>query len=627
MVRPSICSLSLLLLSVAACGGGGGGGSTPTVTPTQNSAPVLQVPASLSGGPTRFSFVLPMASSQSLTFTAVDGDGDPLLWQLGGSGVTQAATGMVFTSPVRGASFALELQAVAAPAAATVNILVEDPRGAAASIDLQIVRSGAPTISGVVPDSAFASAPQQVQVRGAAFSLGNSVTTSVRFGGLLAGFTVVADENTLNCVTPGSAALGGSAVSVDNQFGSSALPPSAFTMYEYPANFVDADSPLDGGAGDASRVANDGTRLHVVWIEAGALMHRASIDGGATFSASQVLSGAEVPSSPQVVVVGDQVSVVWIGNGSVRARASSDGGTTFGAEAILGGGSGIVNLCLAGSGVHRYCAWIRGSLPSVPQRVWMTSSSDGGNSWRTATGFISGNNNQVFAAIDCDEELAWVIAVDPSATIPGVHVSRTNDGGATWSAGQHLGPTSIDTFSPCICSSGERVYLAWNRAGTLEYMVSADRGATWPNQATEFRPASMGIASSPVIACEGDRLSAVYLVGADTIGYSRVGSAGAFPQHVTLSNVVEAVGAPQLGVCGNYVFAAWRGGDVASGTARIRFASSVDRGLTFTAPVGLGDGTAAQDEPQLAVDGARLWLGWRDSRGVTPALFCNRTEQ
>jgi hypothetical protein len=26
------------------------------------------------------------------------------------------------------------------------------------------------------------------------------------------------------------------------------------------------------------------------------------------------------------------------------------------------------------------------------------------------------------------------------------------------------------------------------------------------------------------------------------------------------------------------------------------------------------------------VDGARVWLGWLDYRGATPALFTNRTE-
>lgn len=628
MRRHKLLSVPLLLLTFAACGGGGGGGgSTPTATPTPNAAPVLNVPAGLSGGPVRFSFVLPMASSQTLTFTAVDGDGDPLLWQLGGAGPAMTAAGMVFGSPVRGASFPIELQAVAAPAAATVNILVEDSRGAASSIDVLFVRSGAPTITGVAPDSAFATAPQQVQISGSAFSLGNSVLTRAWFGGALATFTTVTDENTLVCNTPSGAALGGAAVTVDNQFGSSALPPSAFTMYEYPVNFLDADNALDGGAGEALAVASDGLRMHTVWIEGGMLMHRSSVDGGATFAASQVLSGTDVPSQPHVAVVGDQVTVVWLGDSSLRARSSSDGGATFGPVAILGNSGTIFSVHLVASGNRRYCAWMSHLFPSISQRVHMTSSEDGGNTWRTATSMTSGTNNQIFHAIGCDSEVAWIAAVDPLATQAGLFVSRTTDGGATWSAGQHVGPVSSDMWSPCTCNVGARVYLAWMSGGALQYLVSVDRGATWPNQATELRPASMGLASSPSIACDGDRLSAVYMVGSDTIGYTRVGSAGAFPEHVTLSTVVEPVGAPQVGVCGNYVFAAWRGGDLGTGTARIRFASSVDRGLTFTAPVGLGDGAAAQDEPQLVVDGARMWLGWRDSRGATPALFFNRTEQ
>jgi len=74
--------------------------------------------------------------------------------------------------------------------------------------------------------------------------------------------------------------------------------------------------------------------------------------------------------------------------------------------------------------------------------------------------------------------------------------------------------------------------------------------------------------------------------------------------------------------------AAWRGGDLGGGVgaARIKLATSTDLGVGFTVPATFGDGAAAQDLPRMLVDGARVWLGWLDYRGATPALFTNRTE-
>ena len=75
----------------------------------------------------------------------------------------------------------------------------------------------------------------------------------------------------------------------------------------------------------------------------------------------------------------------------------------------------------------------------------------------------------------------------------------------------------------------------------------------------------------------------------------------ALPEHVTLSDTLEAATPPELVVSGNYLFAAWRGGDVGGGAgdARVKFATSVDVGATFTAPATFGDGAAAQAQLDL----------------------------
>ena len=632
MRAPIIWSLSLLALS--SCGGdsGGGGGGEPP--PEPNEPPALTAAPELGGGPVQFQLVLPVAAAQTLNFSATDPNGDPLSWQVSVGGASQAAAGLSFTSPAFGATFTLELEPVAAPAAATVNLLVEDPNGGAAAIDVQFVRSGAPTITGVSPDSAFVSAPQQATVTGTSLLLGGAVNTVATFGSLAAGNAVVVDDTTLTCTTPSPGLLGPNSVAVQNAFGTDSLPVGAFTMYGYPVDLFAADAPIDAGAGSSLQAVGEGRTLHAVWIEGGALVHRRSLDGGATWSAPQTLSGGEVPSDPQLSARGDEVLVAWIGDGAqVLARSSADGGSTFDAavtvEPAVGGGPST-RLRLARAGARVYAAWLQGQAGLNQRRVHAAATPNNGGVWQ-ATAVVSDQGaNHDAHAIGCDENAAWIAFSSGAggAVDAGVYTSRSSDGGFLWTAGALRSAVSTGIGEVAVCDDGGRVSLAWTRDGQLEYLVSQNSGLGWQTQPTLFRGADLGPISEVTVRADGDRLAAVYVAGGQNVAFSRVGAAGALPEHVTLSDAVEPAAAPTLELRGSYVFSAWRGGDLGGGvgSARIKLATSTDLGVGFTAPATFGDGTAAQDLPRMLVDGARVWLGWLDYRGATPALFTNRTE-
>ena len=102
----SLASLSLIAL--ASCGGGGGGGGGEP-QPEPNEPPSLTAAPELSGGPVQWQLVLPIAGTESLTFTATDPDGDALTWQLAVSGAGQVATGLSYSSPATGPTFTIEL--------------------------------------------------------------------------------------------------------------------------------------------------------------------------------------------------------------------------------------------------------------------------------------------------------------------------------------------------------------------------------------------------------------------------------------------------------------------------------------------------------------------------------------
>lgn len=636
-MRFSLSALLVSLLSLVAvsgCGGssGGGGGETePTGEP--NSAPTIEVPGLLSGGPVQFTYVLPIASSQELVFNAVDLDGDALSWQVAVSAVGAAAAGLTYASSTSGSTFTIDLAPVAAPVSASLNVLVEDPSGAAAAIDILLVRSGSPVVAGISRSSAFATEVQDVTISGSAFALGSTANTLASFSGVVASNVVVLDESSLTCTTPLTALLGANTVSVSNQFGSATAPPGSFTMYSYPVDLLDNDTAFDSGGGGQLVTANVGARMHAAWIEGGAAMFRTSGDGGLTWSAAMTLSGAELPSALRIAVDGDTVVVAWTGDvtglgGSLHCCTSTDAGLAFGPVVELAATSASAPaICVSEQYLH--CAWVKFES-ALEQKVWVASSTTTGASWNAGNPAYSTTENQSVPSIGCLGGDAWIALRQGSDQR--LYTTHTSNAGFFWSAGvARSSVAAAPDLSPALfCNAGQRVFLVWADDGALQYMVSENAGLGWPTLQSELRPADLGAISMANVAvdCEEDRLVATYVAGGTNVAFSRVGALGAVPEHVTLSAAEEAR-QPNVALRGNYVFASWSGGDIASESARIKLDSSTDRGLTFAGPATFGDvgGNSVQDAPRMMIDDARVWVGWIDSRGAGPALFYNRTEQ
>ena len=628
---PALLVLLPLALFLAGCGGSSGGGdSSPAAQP--NDAPTIQAPGQLSGGPVQFTYVLPIAGSQVLTFNAADINGDLLSWQVAVSASGATAAGLSFASPASGSTFTINLGPVTAPVSANINVLVEDPRGAAAAIDILLVRSGSPQVTGVSRSSAFATAAQDVTITGSAFALGNTVNTIASFSGVAADNVVVVNESTLTCTTPTAAALGANTVGVSNQFGAATAPAGSFTMYSYPVDLLDNDTAFDSGGGAQLVTANVGARMHAAWVEGGAVLLSTSLDGGATWSAAMTLSGAELPSAVQIAVDGDTVVVAWIGDssvlgGSLHVRTSIDAGQAFDPVIDLAT-SGALTPAICVSEQYMHCAWMQSEAVSQ-QRVWVASSTTTGSVWGAGKLAYITSENQSAPAIGCLGGNAWIaLRQGPSQRL---YTTHTSNAGFFWSTGvARSSVVAAPGISPALfCNDGQRVFLVWSDGGALQYMVSENAGLGWPTVQSVLRPADLGAISTAnaAVDCEADRLVVSYVAGGSTVAFTRVGATGAVPEHVTLSTVSEAARQPNVALRGNYVFASWSGGDVATGTARIKLATSTDRGVSFSGPATFGDGAAAQDAPRMIVDDARVWMGWLDSRGAGPALFHNRTEQ
>ncbi len=623
----AFCTALLALLPACGGGGGGGGGGTPPLTP--NGSPILQRPTSLSGSGANFQFVLPFASSQTLDFSAVDPDGDALHWQVLGTG-NATAVGCQFPSVLSGPNFRVQVTAVTAPAAGQFVILVEDSTGRATAIDLLVVRTGAPGITTITPDSAFRSKPQVVTITGSGLSLGGTASTIPRFAGLAGTGIAVQDETALRCTTPQGLLAGPNQVSVTNVHGTAALPADAFVGYTFPPQFAAADLAFDGGAGHSAVFAGDGNHVHAVWIEGQNLMHRASTDGGAVWSTAVALDGGEVPQEAQIHVQGQQTIVSWIGDGStVLSRTSTDDGASFSPAVPLNPSAGTTpaqNLQVCGNGADLCAAWLAGDPLFGAARVTFSTSADAGLTWTAPAGLANSTANQANVQLANEgSNVCLAFADDGQAGIRGIYSTRSTDHGVTWSTPVRRSAAGLVASEPRLAMAANRVHLTWLQSGGLRYAVSEDGGTTWPSSPTELQTSANGAITEPAICCEAGRFFAIYVAGGNSVRVSRITGTGAVASHVAVSSTNVFAATPRLACVGNYVFCAWQSDAIGTGAARINTTVSTDLGQTFAAPAGLGDGTAAQQQPHLLVHGARVLLAFLDHRGATPAWFMNRS--
>ena len=621
---------ALLIATLAACGDDKKGPTEPP--PPPNDPPTIEVPQTLAGTSPNYSLTLPVAETASLTFTATDPENQLLLWQLAIDGSAATATGMSFTSPVVGNVFELEITAVVAPAAALITLLVEDTRGGAAAIDLLLVRSGPPTITAVEPSSAFATRTQPVRISGTALQLGGAANTNASFDGIAGTGTVILSETSLTSNTPTNSATGPTIVAVANQFGSASLPAAAFTMHAFPPVFFATDTRLDAGAATRLELARNGDSVHAVWLEGSAVTHRVSTDRGATWSTPQPLSGVEAATEPQVVVEGDEVTVAWIGdNTSVWLRRSSNNGSTFEAAQRVDAPSPVTTVQrprLAASGDNRYVAWLSGNSGLGTARVFAAASANAGVSFSSPLAVDDGGANQANHEIACDGATAWVLCEDNRAPgTGGAFVVRTINTGSTWQPGTRLNSVSTVASAVRLAVDGNRVYAAWIQNGGLWLTNSPNRGLNWSASLVELQGPQTGAVSSPRVTAGDGRLLFAYVVGGTVVRAARFDALSSSVQQVTIDTAAAIAAEPRITANGNYVFVAWRDGDVGTGTARVNYSVSVDTGSTFELATGVGNGTAAQEAPRLVVVGANILLGWIDSRDPTTGVFVNRTAQ
>ncbi len=225
-----------------------------------------------------------------------------------------------------------------------------------------------------------------------------------------------------------------------------------------------------------------------------------------------------------------------------------------------------------------------------------------------------------------------------------IRFNWSDDGGITFQAQDvriDTAPDGADSIRPQVVADGSDVYVVWedtrNGATDIYFTHSGDGGMTWPlaDERVCSDPPGAAASERPQLCSNGNF---VYVLWTDLRdGYAEtyfnrsIDSGFSFETDRRVdTDPADSVSTDARMCCdGARVFIAWE--DQRSGDREIRFNGSLDAGSSFYTddvrldvdnPVG-----SASAMPQIACDGARIYVVWHDYRAAVnePHVWFNRS--
>lgn len=218
----------------------------------------------------------------------------------------------------------------------------------------------------------------------------------------------------------------------------------------------------------------------------------------------------------------------------------------------------------------------------------------------------------------------------------------SQDGGTVFGSEIRLvAPLNEGYHDPQIATAGSYVYVVWNATGPstwlpnsdVHFAVSADGGATFGSPVSLGGP-KVGLLASPQIATSGDN---VYIVWKDDrqgefgeIRFASSSNRGAtFTGVVNLSNTPSGdSGNPRIAASGNYVYVVWSESIPGNSGIYLRVGVVIpNQGVRFGSPINLMSSSVASDGAQIVVSGREFYVIWlsRLSSTNTDIFFAEGT--
>ena len=350
------------------------------------------------------------------------------------------------------------------------------------------------------------------------------------------------------------------------------------------------------------QVRSSDDNVYVVWQESVPgntdrnyeIFFKKSSDEGNSFGEKIRLSdNIGFSEHPQMASENKNVYVVWADNTNVNKqiyfKKSNDGGNSFGEQMLLSdGNSNAFNQEISSFGDNVYIVWLE-KVPYGPYRIMLASSNDGGDTFHKPIKLSENAMAQTYPKIssfDNNVYVAWNVE-DRLDTKSGVYFISSLDNGMTFGNTSKLNTEEKDFGEPQVASYGNQVYVIWggsdtNRLRNLSLIKSDDYGQTF-SEINKISETVYGKLSEP-------------------------------------SNV--EIMADQ----NNRVFIAWQDKMNPSDKDEIFFASSTDRGESFSGVTNLSNNADVSECPSIITVKDMVFATWEDlTPGNHEVLFARGT--
>lgn len=317
----------------------------------------------------------------------------------------------------------------------------------------------------------------------------------------------------------------------------------------------------------------------------GGVFYQRSFDDGLTWEEpARLLPSLSTLSTADYSAVGDSIHMIWqdpldpIELSTIKYKKSADLGETWQNETVLHQ-SKMARLPVIAAGETYIYGIFLDRVAFLTDSLFLTRSSDGGNSWSTPLPFPPSRTIRVrpkLAVVDSIIHLVWVdnlltFGVD-------IHYIRSGDYGETWSEPHLLGINDSLLGQVPAMATGEdgSIYVVWMDyrfstsafTGDIFFRKSADGGVTW--------------------------------------------------EDIQILTDIPDATHPEISVYGNVIDVVWEdereGGDSEAEIFHIR---SVDGGITWCQPVQLTEEINIRNYPYVFTDHDKVHVVWTDKRNST----------
>ena len=320
---------------------------------------------------------------------------------------------------------------------------------------------------------------------------------------------------------------------------------------------------------------------------------KSSDDGNSFGEKIRLTDNIGFSEHPQMASENNNVYVVWADDTNVNKqiyfKKSNNDGDSFEEQVLLSdSNSNAFNQEISSFGNNVYVVWLE-KIPYGPYRIMLTSSNDGGDTFHKPILISENAMAQTFpkiSAFDRNVYVAWNVEDQPN-TKSGVYFTSSSDNGVTFGNSSKLNMEDKDFGETQVASSGNQVYVIWggsdtNKLTSLSLIKSEDNGRTFSD-------------IKKISKTEHGRLNE--------------------PSNVEI-----------IADKNNRVFIAWQDRMDTSDKDEIFFASSTDRGESFSGVTNVSNNADISECPSIIIAQDMVFATWEDlTPGNHEVLFSRGT--